>query len=86
MPAEIPQAAMLISRYITRHLRLPILAPEKAALTPLPSLNASEEKYCLNKDNTPLPRNGGMLEYLVVDNRNIKNRERKYKSSHDAPE
>lgn len=71
---------------ITPSRSLSVLATEVNTLAPFPALNAKEEKHCLDKDNSPLPRDTAVLENTVVDNRDVDNREGKNEAGHDTKE
>lgn len=65
---------------------LEVLAAEIDALRPLPGLNAKEEEECLDEDDTPLPRDGGVLEDDLVETGDVDDGEHGDEASNDGPE
>jgi len=64
----------------------PPLATEVDALGPLPGLDAAEEQGRLDEDDAPLPRDPGVLEHDVVDDRDVQDREDGDEAGDDRPE
>lgn len=67
-------------------LLLPTHATEKDTLSPFPGFDAEEKQERLNNNDSPFPSDSRVLEYHIVDNGYVKDRNHGNKASENRPE